>query len=52
MLGLPATTQETPVALAGTLRVHVASEFQSDQHEAGTLPVKVTELVFELKKLL
>lgn len=51
MVGLPATTRETPVELAETLRAHAASELQSDQREAGILPVKVTELVFELKKL-
>lgn len=50
-MGLPATARRTPAEPAGTPCVHAASKFQSDQHEAGIPPAKVTELVLVLEKL-
>lgn len=50
-MGLPATARRTPAEPAGTSCVHAASEFQSDQHEAGIPPANVTELVLVLEKL-
>lgn len=50
-MGLPATARRPPAEPAGTPCVHAASEFQSEQHEAGIPPAKVTELVLVLEKL-